>query len=290
MTSKLGAGTAGGVPDATNVDRWVVESSRRTGRPLRDGGRAASRAATSSRKSRMRSSRSRTAETVACRRRSTSRWSGGGELEAQDPDQRRALEVAHDLQGVGRDRRAAAARRARTAGRPRRRPPARRRSRPARSRRRTRGSARARAGSPWPRAGGARTSARPPRATPSPPASSADSPCASSRNASCARPRPRRNGRPARRGTRRRRSSAGRSAGRGADPRSEDEVTTSNVRPTASTSCTSLNGCRPPPIRERGRRTPLAMTRSLPRRGVRTVRTRSASPRSIVRRTIASVL
>ena len=71
---------------------------------------------------------------------------------------------------------------------------------------------------------------------------------------------------------------------------SELDVTTSNVRPTASTSWTSLNGCSPPPILERGRRTPFAITRSFPNRGVRTLRTRSASPSSIVRSTIASVL
>jgi hypothetical protein len=67
-------------------------------------------------------------------------------------------------------------------------------------------------------------------------------------------------------------------------------VTTSNVRPTASTSWTSLKGWSPPPIRDRGRRTPLAITRSLPSRGVSTVSTRSASPSSMVRSTIASVL
>ena len=122
------------------------------------------------------------------------------------------------------------------------------------------------------------------------PASSAESAWASSRNASCESAAP---------STKRSTSSTTYQAAAVEcrslrSPRwgssSDDEVTTSNVRPTASTSWTSLNGWSPPPMRERGRRTPLAMTLSLPNRGVRTLSTRSASPSSIVRSTIASVL
>ena len=52
----------------------------------------------------MRSSRSRTAETVACSSRSTSRWSGRRQLQPQHPDERRSLQVAQDLERVGGDR------------------------------------------------------------------------------------------------------------------------------------------------------------------------------------------
>ena len=69
-------------------------------------------------------------------------------------------------------------------------------------------------------------------------------------------------------------------------PRSRHRTSGRGPGPTVS----SANGSRLPPRREVGRRTPLAMALSLPPVGVMSVRTRSASPRSNLDRTIASVV
>ena len=161
---------------------------------------------------------------------------------------------------------------------------------PARPRHRTRCTTSARVGSPWPRAGGARRRGRSRRGQRPRVRRRAPTGLAQERvGGDALRPLlaepvgqlaevPRRGG--------------GVEVGRSPRCGSSrwDWVTMSKVRPTASTRSTAPSGSRPPPIRERGRRTPLAMTRSLPRWGVRTVRTRSASPRSSPRRTMASVL
>jgi hypothetical protein len=55
-------------------------------------------------------------------------------------------------------------------------------------------------------------------------------------------------------------------------------VTTSNVRPRARRTFSSANGSRLPPIRDVGRRMPLAIALILPPVGVIRVRIRSASP------------
>ena len=101
---------------------------------------------------------------------------------------------------------------------------------------------------------------------------------------------PRGSGRSARRGTTPSRpiSSESRRTSQACPTRTS--VTTSKVRPRARPTVSSANGSRLPPSREVGRRTPLAIALSLPPVGVMSVRTRSASPRSNLDRTIASVV